>query len=126
MKNRYFLIVLSLAIIMSPLIVAEENNLDISNGTISELNVTEQANCSEQLEICVGEYNALLETCRGGAWCGTGFQMVKDFNQQLSEENKDLQKKVDAYKRWKVISFILLALMFLETIIFFAKNSKTK
>lgn len=126
MKIKYSLIIFGLVLVLLPLVIAEEYVVDISNGTMPELNVTGQANCSEQLEICVAEYNALLEECRSGAWCGTGIQVLSDANKALSEEKSELEKQLNSYKRWKILSFVLFGLLVIWMLTFFIKGKRNK
>lgn len=83
-----------------------------------EANSSEKANCSEQLQICIDEYNSLLSDFRNGTNCGgTSFNLLKDMNQALGERLEEVEVEVKNLKNYK-IGFFLTFVLFLILLIF--------
>jgi len=70
-------------------------------------NVTEQ-NVTEQLEICVEEYNYLLNDFRNGTNCGTKLNFIQSLNEYLAEERDICREEIGAMSHYKFGFFFLL------------------
>lgn len=98
--------------------------LNISSFVLAEDNETEEANCTEQLLMVIEEHNALIDDYKQGKNCGEAFQLVKDLNTQLSEENEVLKEEVKTNKQYRTSFFIMLSLLIVSWIIFFIPSKK--
>lgn len=115
--KKFLILLISLLLLFVPLVFAEDENLN------------KTANCTYELDLCVKEYNGLLMDFRNGTNCGTGFQLVVDLNNQLKENLKnvtsqkdELESDLKEFKSYKVLFWIMIVLVFIDTIIIFSKN----
>jgi len=82
-----------------------------ANGVFAtELNTTEPI-CEEQLELCVNEYNLLLEDFQEGVNCGNAFNLVKDMNGMLTEERDNCLKEIGGTKIYENGFYFLFGLL---------------
>ncbi len=106
------------------LISAEDlttNETIIMNETIGE-----QANCSEELVLCLDIYNSLLEDFREGVNCGTAFNLVKGMNEVLAEERDSCREEIGELKVYRVGFYILLVVLFITGIVIIVTAVKKK
>lgn len=112
MNKAYMLLILPI-IFFIPMIFAEEN-------------VTTTANCTYELELCVGEYNSLLQDFKNGTNCGTGFQILKAANQNLTMEKEIADEKLNKFKGYKAGFWISTALTVSAIMLLFLRKKKEK
>ena len=97
-----------------PIVLAENNSILEINQNLTVENITidtEEPVCEEQLEICIGEYNSLLEDFREGINCGTAFNLVKGMNEVLSEERDNCREEIGQLKVYKIGFYLLFILV---------------
>lgn len=108
----FVVIVLSLVLSLSIITALEDNSKD-------------EAICSEQLELCVNEYNSLLEDFRMGVNCNsTTFETLKHFNGEVTKERDNLREEILNLKNYKGGFYALLLICLLITIILFRQRLK--
>ena len=117
MFGALFIFVAIAGIISAEDAINESSQIDvIGNFTAEEIILNnsnvEEANCSEQLSMCVDEYNSLLSDFRNRTNCGlTDSSMLRSMNTQLGEErdicNEEL-KKANTYKTGFFLIFTIL------------------
>jgi energy-converting hydrogenase Eha subunit G len=108
MNKIYLLLILSV-VIFAPLVLAEENKT---------------ANCTYELQLCVNEYNLLLEDFENNINCGTGFQALRVANQNLTVENTLLQEDLNKLKGYKWGFWISTFLTLFAVILLFSRKNK--
>lgn len=113
-KNKLIYLMLGI-ILFLPFIVANNETENIS--LISTQNTTVIANCSEELESCVNEFNSMLIDYKAGNNCGNAFLTIKDFNQVLTDERNTCREEVGKIKVYKIGFFIILALLTIISLI---------
>jgi len=93
------------------------------NTTIN--NTEEKAICSEQLEICVEEFNSLLEDFKVGTNCkGTAYEVLKDANEYLTEERNSCLEEVGGLKVYKGGFYFMFGLFIILLIVYFREILK--
>lgn len=112
-----------------PTILAENNsileispNLAVENITIE----TEEPICEEQLEVCIGEYNSLLESFREGVNCGTAFNLLKGMNKKLVEERDNYREEIEQLKVYKTGFYLLFPLLIIIALVIIFMSTKGK
>ena len=92
-------------------------NLTTNETIIMNETIGEQANCSEELVICLDIYNSLLEDFREGTNCGTAFNLVKGMNDVLAEERDNCREEIGELKVYRVMFYILFVALFITGIV---------
>jgi len=113
------IVLFMLVIVFFSLVMAE-------NVTLTESNVSEVANCSEQLEICVEVYNNLLEDFSEGVNCGTATIQLKDANEYLAEERDTCLEELEWIKFYKVGFYIFFIMLIMIAVGFVFQAIKKK
>lgn len=107
--GTFFLFFLLLAIIPSP---NTEAQVTFQNDN------TTTAVCSEQLQICVDEFNSLLADFRNGTNCNSEtFNQLKRMNNDVSADREKLRKEVENLRTYKT-SFYIVSILLVVWIIF--------
>ena len=101
-------------------------NLTTNETIIINETIDEQANCSEELIICLDIYNSLLEDFREGVNCGTAFNLVKGMNEVLAEERDSCREEIGELKVYRVGIYILLVVLFIAGIVTIVTAMKKK
>jgi len=79
------------------------------------------------LEICIDEYNDLLEEFRNGTNCGGAtFSLLKSMNEQLGEERDLCESELEEMGRYKIGFYSILLILFITAIILVISYFKNK
>ena len=125
MKQGVFSILLIL-VLFGTLVSAEENiTQDFFLGDGSSLIETNIANCTEQLEICLLEYNSLVYEFRNGTNCGGVTALLKNLNGQLGEERDLCNEELEKQNNYRIGFYIFGTLLCIVAIgLFFIARKK--
>ena len=101
---------------MKKLITVTLTILFLINVVYAQDNLT-VANCSEQLEIVLDEYNYLLADFKNGTNCGRLNDLLKDGNAKLSENLEICSEELGWYKIYK-LGFFLMTIVAIFSVLY--------
>ena len=123
-----FLGSLSLSLVIANNVTVNETIIDnegvLGNITINE--TKEEPICEEQLELCIDEYNSILEDFRAGLHCGAIVPILKDLNKGLGKERDDCQEEIGRLKTYKLGFYALFVILVITSIVIIYKSFKSK
>ena len=111
------IIIFMALILLSSLVVADS----IVGTTEKDI-----ANCSEQLEIVLEQYNSLYADFREGVNCGFAAIQLKEMNDGLGEERDICIEELEKIKVYKIGFYIFFILLVIISIIIFFKAIKKR
>jgi len=117
MKKIIMFLLINLVLIN--LVFAQQNCSEGNCDIIKNLSNKEEANCTEQLEILLNEYNNLTEDYYSGINCGIIRFLLVENNEKLSNNLKECNEKVGGYKPYKLGFYFLFIVDFLAAIYLF-------
>ncbi len=117
MKNKTILYTILFCILFVVISFVSAENLTTNETIIMNETIDKQANCSEELIICLDIYNSLVEDFRDGVNCGTAFNLVKGMNDVLAEERDGCREEIGELKVYRVVVYILLGVLFIIGIV---------
>src|SRR3990167_5226064 len=81
--------------------------------------------CSEQLQICIIEFNSLLSDFREGINCyGEAFEILKESNQNLSIQRDAHLDEVNRLKNYRLGFYAILTLLIFFVLFYFTQILK--
>jgi len=83
-----------------------------------------KANCSEQLQILLNEYNNLTEDYHSGTNCGTIKYILADNNKLLGERLEECREDLGGLKSYRTGYFLLFVLLTIITIVLIYNSFK--
>lgn len=101
-----------------------------AQATSTQDNSSGTAICSEQLQICVDEFNNLLSDFRNGTNCNSStFSQLKKMNAQLSNDRDSYKQQAEDLKVYKIPFFMVTGLLIIWIVFYFlvaSRSSKNK
>ncbi len=116
MRNKTILYTILLCILLGAISLISAENLTTNETIIMNETIDKQANCSEELIICLDIYNDLLEDFREKVNCGEAFNLVKGFNEVLAEERDNCREEIGELKVYRVMFYILFVVLIISGI----------
>lgn len=85
----------------------------------------DEANCSEQLELCIEQYNSLLYDFRNKTNCGgQALNMLRNMNAQLGEERDICNEELDKVNNYKAGFYFMFSVLIITGIVLIISSFK--